>query len=287
MSINIQTKQTDLMEIKTLLTILSLFSNLLMVQGQQIEYILRLNDKEPFKGSLKVLEVEATLIKFNTEFLKNTCTIFRYDTLQRSISRAFYERGHLLAKDSIIYDYSKGVRKTAIFENWNANGTHYVRTENYIYDSLCFLNFIREFDNYGNTYETRITNTAQGLPRSTGKYDQKNELITNFEEAEYLLDQNRFIFKTTSIISGENIIDTLVLDIQRRAEYPAQGEIFNRRGDLVEIPKLGMFYKYRYDKQGNWIKMKCFGFSNKKEKVKRKSLQAIWERKITYQPILK
>jgi hypothetical protein len=96
------------------------------------------------------------------------------------------------------------------------------------------------------------------------------------------------VAKQINMLGKESSRDTLVLDPQQRAAFPAKGETYNEKGDLIKSikPKAVTIYEYRYDEQGNWMEKKCFLVEMEKGKEK-KVLQEKWERKISYKTSLK
>jgi YD repeat-containing protein len=269
---------------KSLSICLLLLFNVFAAPAQNLNKALHLNGQEHFRGTLPVIEIQETYQNLPTK--KQTRTHSLYDVEQKLILKAVYENDQLRAKDTITYQNAVGVKKATIFETWAADGTYERRTENYIYDTRGFLVRIREFSKDGYLrFETRIKNVGRGQPYVIDKFDDDDNITGSTEEAEYLPDQNRYVIKKINILGKESARDTFVLDPQQRAAFPAKGETYNEKGDLIKsiTPKAVTIYEYRYDEQGNWIEKKGFLVEMEKGKEK-KVLQEKWERKISYKP---
>ncbi len=269
---------------KSLTTCLLLLFNPFFVQAQNLSKALHLNEQEHFRGALLVTEVQETYHELPTK--KQTRTHSLYDAEQKLILQTVYENDQLRSKDTITYQSTVGVKKATIFETWAADGTYNRCTENYIYDTRGFLVRIREFSKDGYLrFETRIKNVGRGQPFVIDKFDDDDNITGITEEAEYLPERNRYVIKKMNILGKESSRDTLVLDPQQRAAFPAQGETYNEKGDLIKIATAveNSSYEYRYDEQGNWIEKKRFQVEVEKGKEKRVLLEK-WERKINYKP---
>ncbi|MDX2068259.1 MAG: hypothetical protein SFV55_07520 [Haliscomenobacter sp.] len=267
---------------KTRLTFLLLLFSVFSVKAQNLSKALHLNQQEHFRGALPVTEIQETYHELPSK--KQTLTRSLYNAEQKIILKAVYEKDQLRSKDSTTYQAEPGVKKATIFETWVADGTYERRTENYIYDTRGFLVRIREFSKDGYLrFETRIKNVGRGQPSVIDKFDDEDNMAGTTEEAEYLPDQNRYIVKKINPLGKESSRDTLVLDPQQGAAFPAKGETYNEKGDLIKsiTPKATTIYEYRYDEQGNWIEKKGFLLEMEKGK-KKKVLQEKWERKISY-----
>ena len=272
---------------KSLSTFLLLLFSVFAVQAQNLSKALHLNEQEHFRGAQPVTEIQETYQ--NLQSKKQTRTRSLYDAEQKIILKAVYENDQLRTKDTITYQNAVGVKKATIFETWAADGTYERRTENYIYDTRGFLVRIREFSKDGYLrFETRIKNVGRGQPYVIDKFDDDDNLTGGTEEAEYLPEGNRYVVKKMNVLGKESSRDTFVLDPQQRAAFPAKGETYNEKGDLIKsiAPKAVTIYEYRYDEQGNWIEKKGFLVEIEKGKEK-KVLQEKWERKISYKPSLK
>lgn len=269
---------------KSLSTCLLLLFSVFSVQAQNLSKALHLNEQEHFRGALPVQEIQETHHDLQTK--KQTRTHLLYDAEQKIILKAVYENEQLRSKDTISYQSTVGVKKATIFETWAADGTYDRRTENYIYDTRGFLVRIREFSKDGYLrFETRIKTIGRGLPYMIDKFDDDDNMTGSTEEAEYLPEQNRYVIKKMNIMGKESSRDTLVLDPLQRAAYPARGETYNEKGDLIKsiTAKEVNSYEYRYDVQGNWVEKKRFQVEIEKGKEKRVLLEK-WERKINYKP---
>lgn len=263
-----------------LLLLLSAFS----IKAQNLSKALHLNQQEHFRGALPVTEIQETYQ--NLQSKKQTRTRSLYDAEQKIILKAVYENDQLRAKDTITYQNAVGVKKATIFETWAADGTYDRRTENYVYDTRGFLVRIREFSKDGYLrFETRIKNVGRGQPYVIDKFDDDDNMTGGTEEAEYLPELNRYVVKKMNVLGKESSRDTFVLDPQQRAAFPAKGETYNEKGDLIKsiTPKAVTIYDYRYDEQGNWIEKKGFLVEMEKGKEKKVLLEK-WERKISYKP---
>lgn len=268
--------------IKSSLTCFLLLFSAFAVQAQNLSKALHLNEQEHFRGALPVTEIQETYHDLQSK--KQTRTHSLYDIEQKIIHKAVYENDQLRAKDTITYQNAVGVKKATIFETWAADGTYERRTENYIYDTRGFLVRIREFSKDGYLrFETRIKNVGRGQPFVIDKFDDDDNMTGATEEAEYLPELNRYVIKKMNILGKESSRDTFVLDSQQRAAFPAKGETYNEKGNLIKsvTPKAVIVYEYRYDEQGNWIEKKGFLVEMEKGKEK-KILQEKWERKISY-----
>ncbi len=267
---------------KSRLTFLLLLFSAFAIQAQNLSKALHLNEQEHFRGALPVTEIQETYHELPTK--KQTRTRSLYDVEQKIILKAVYENDQLRAKDTITYQNAVGVKKATIFETWAADGTYERRTENYVYDTRGFLVRIREFSKDGYLrFETRIKNVGRGQPFVIDKFDDDDNMTGGTEEAEYLPELNRYVVKKMNVLGKESSRDTLVLDPQQRAAFPAKGETYNEKGDLIKFitPKAVTVYEYRYDEQGNWMEKKGFLVEMEKGKEK-KVLQEKWERKISY-----
>lgn len=274
--------QCLLKTMKSLSTYLLLLFSVFSIQAQNLSKALHLNQQEDFRGALPVTEVQETYQ--NLQSKKQTRIHSLYDAEQKIILKAVYENDLLRSKDTITYQSTVGVKKATIFETWAEDGTYNRRTENYIYDTRGFLVRIREFSKDGYLrFETRIKNVGRGQPYVIDKFDDDDNITGTTEEAEYLPEQNRYVIKKMNILGKESSRDTFVLDPQQRAAYPAKGETYNEKGDLIKIAtaKENSSYEYRYDEQGNWIEKKRFQVEEEKGKEK-KVLMEKWERKISY-----
>lgn len=263
-----------------LLLLLSAFS----IQAQNLSKALHLNQQEHFRGALPVTEIQETYQ--NLQSKKQTRTRSLYDAEQKIILKAVYENDQLRSKDTITYQNAVGVKKATIFETWTADGTYDRRTENYVYDTRGFLVRIREFSKDGYLrFETRIKNVGRGQPYVIDKFDDDDNMTGGTEEAEYLPELNRYVVKKMNVLGKESSRDTFVLNPQQRAVFPAKGETYNEKGDLIKsiTPKAFTTYEYRYDEQGNWIEKKGLLVEMEKGKEK-KVLMEKWERKISYKP---
>ncbi len=269
---------------KSISICLLLMFNVFAAQTQNLSKALHLNQQEHFRGALPVTEIKET--HQNLQSKKQTRTHARYDAEQKIILKAVYENDQLRAKDTITYQNAVGGKKATIFETWAADGTYNRRTENYIYDTRGFLVRIREFSKDGYLrFETRIKNVGRGQPYVIDKFDDDDNITGSTEEAEYLPDQNRYVIKKINMLGKESSRDTFVLDPQQAAAFPAKGETYNEKGDLIKIAtaKENSSYEFRYDEQGNWIEKKRFQVEVEKGKEKRVLLEK-WERKISYKP---
>lgn len=269
---------------KSLSTFLLLLFSVFSLQAQNLSKALHLNQQEHFRGALPVLEIQETYHELQSK--KQTRIRFLYDAEQKIILKAVYENDKLQTKDTITYQSTVGVKKATIFETWAADGTYDRRTENYIYDTRGFLVRIREFSKDGYLrFETRIKNVGRGQPHVIDKFDDKDNLLAGAEEAEYLPEQNRYVIKKINVMGKESSRDTLVLDPQQRAAFPAKGETYNEKGELIKsiTAQATHSYEYRYDEQGNWVEKKRFLLEMEKGKEKRVLLEK-WERKISYKP---
>lgn len=267
---------------KTRFTFLLILFSVFSLQAQNLSKALHLNEQEHFRGALPVIEIQETHHDLPTK--KQTRTRSLYDAEQKIILKAVYENDQLRAMDTITYQNAVGVKKATIFETWAADGTYDRRTENYIYDTRGFLVRIREFSKDGYLrFETRIKNVGRGQPSVIDKFDGNDNMTGATEEAEYLPELNRYVVKQVNMMGKESSRDTFVLDPQQRAAFPAKGETYNEKGDLIKsiTPKAITVYEYRYDEQGNWIEKKGFLLEMEKGKEK-KVLQEKWERKISY-----
>lgn len=267
---------------KSRLTFSLLLFSVFSAQAQNLSKALHLNQQEHFRGALPVTEIQETHQEIQTK--KQTLTRSLYNAEQKIILKAVYEKDQLRSKDTITYQGEAGVKKATIFETWAADGTYERRTENYIYDTRGFLVRIREFSKDGYLrFETRIKNVGRGQPYVIDKFDDDDNLTGGTEEAEYLPERNRYVVKKMNVLGKESSRDTFVLDPQQRAAFPAKGETYNEKGDLIKsiTPKAITVYEYRYDEQGNWIEKKGFLVEMEKGKEKR-VLQEKWERKISY-----
>lgn len=267
---------------KSLSTSLLLLICVFSVKAQNLSKALHLNQQEHFRGALPVTEIQETYHDLQSK--KQTRTRSLYDAEQKIILKAVYENDQLRAKDTITYQNAVGVKKATIFETWAADGTYDRRTENYIYDNRGFLVRIREFSKDGYLrFETRIKNVGRGQPYVVDKFDDDDNMKGGTEEAEYLPELNRYVVKKVNILGKESSRDTFVLDPQQRAAFPAKGETYNEKGDLIKsiTPKATTLYEYRYDEQGNWIEKKGFLVEMEKGKEKKVLLEK-WERKISY-----
>lgn len=270
---------------KISLTAIFLLGSLFLSQAQNLNYAIHLNDQEAFRGVPRVLEMEETHVALKDKTQAKTRTLTRYDAAQRIISRAVYENEKRRALDTITYYGPEGVKKATVFETWTADSSIYNRrTENYLYDTRGWLVRIREFSKGGYLrYESRIKNIVQGHPNLLDKYDDHDNLTGSTEEAEYLLEQNRYIIKKVNIMGKEMARDTFILDPRQRAANPPKGETYNEKGDLVKavLKNQSLLYEYRYDEQDNWIEKKCFQVEGDKGKEKKVLLER-WERKYHY-----
>ncbi|WP_373553279.1 hypothetical protein [Haliscomenobacter sp.] len=269
---------------KSISTSLLLLFSVFAVQAQNLSKALHLNNQEHFRGTLPVLEIQETHHDLPTK--KQTSTHSLYDAEQKLILLAVYENDQLRSKDTITYQNTVGVKKATIFETWAADGTYNRRTENYIYDTRGFLVRIREFSKDGYLrFETRIKNVGRGQPYVIDKFDDDDNMTGSTEETEYLPERNRYVIKKMNILGKESSRDTFVLDLQQAAAFPAKGETYNEKGDLIKIAtaKENSSYEFRYDEQGNWIEKKRFQVEVEKDKEKRVLLEK-WERKISYKP---
>jgi YD repeat-containing protein len=267
---------------KSRLTFLLLLLSVFSLPAQNLSKALHLNEQEHFRGALPVTEIQET--HHDLQSKKQTRTRSLYDAEQKIILKAVYENDQLRAKDTITYQNAVGVKKATIFEIWAADGTYERRTENYVYDTRGFLVRIREFSKDGYLrFETRIKNVGRGQPYVIDKFDDDDNLTGGTEEAEYLPERNRYVVKKMNVLGKESSRDTLVLDPQQQAAFPAKGETYNEKGDLIKsiTPKAVTVYEYRYDEQGNWVEKKGFLVEMEKSKEKR-ILQEKWERKISY-----
>lgn len=267
---------------KSILTFSLLLFSVFSAQAQNLSKALHLNQQEHFRGALPVTEIQETHQEIQTK--KQILTRSLYNAEQKIILKAVYEKDQLRSKDTITYQGEAGVKKATIFETWAVDGTYERRTENYIYDTRGFLVRIREFSKDGYLrFETRIKNVGRGQPYVIDKFDSNDNMTSGTEEAEYLPDQNRYIVKQMNMLGKESTRDTFVLDPQQQAAFPAKGETYNEKGDLIKsiTPKAVTVYEYRYDEQGNWIEKKGFLLEMEKGKEKR-VLQEKWERKIIY-----
>ena len=263
-------------------TFLLLLFSVFAVQAQNLSKALHLNEQEHFRGALPVTEIQETYHDLPTK--KQTLTRLLYNAEQKIILKAVFEKDQLRSKDTITYQSEGGVKKATIFETWAADGTYERRTENYVYDTRGFLVRIREFSKDGYLrFETRIKNVGRGQPYVIDKFDDDDNMTGGTEEAEYLPELNRYVVKKMNVLGKESSRDTFVLDSQQRAAFPAKGETYNEKGDLIKsiTPKAVTVYEYRYDEQGNWIEKKGFLVEMEKGKEK-KVLQEKWERKISY-----
>ena len=269
---------------KLLSTFLLLLFSVFSLPAQNLNKALHLNEQEHFRGALPVTEIQETYHDLPTK--KQTRTRSLYDAEQKIILQAVYENDQLRAKDTITYQNAVGVKKATIFETLAADGTYDRRTENYIYDTRGFLVRIREFSKDGYLrFETRIKNVGRGQPYVIDKFDDDDNITGSTEEAEYLPERNRYVIKKMNILGKESSRDTLVLDPQQAAAFPAPGETYNERGELIKsiTAQATHTYEYRYDEQGNWIEKKRFLVEIEKGKEKR-GLVEKWERKINYKP---
>lgn len=258
---------------KTKLTFILLFwiGGFFLGQAQDIVYANELNQQMVFKGVLPVLEVQENYHNYLAKFekkhrswkqatiRKNATLIYHFDAKQRLSDRIYYENKRLRIKDTILYDEHSGLKQRTISDYWNPSSRlRFIK--NYIYDAEGTLVAIRTSDGGNLLSETRFKNSAQGLPVEASFYDPESNSIRIIEEAEYLLEQNRYVIKRLETLRGTPSLDTFILDPQQRAAYPAKGETFNERGDLVraELKYQSLFYQYLYDEQGNWIEKKCF-----------------------------
>ena len=267
---------------KSRLTYLLLLFSVFSVQAQNLSKALHLNEQEHFRGALPVTEIQETYQNLPTK--KQTRTHSLYDAEQKIILKTVYENDQLRSKDTITYQSEGGVKKATIFETWAADGTYDRRTENYVYDTRGFLVRIREFSKDGYLrFETRIKNVGRGQPYVIDKFDNNDNITGGTEEAQYLPELNRYVAKHINMLGKESSRDTFVLDLQQRAAFPAKGETYNEKGDLIKsiTPKAVTIYEYRYDEQGNWIEKKGFLVAMEKGKEKRNLVEK-WERKISY-----
>ncbi len=276
--------QCLLKTMKSLLTFLLLLFSVFSLPAQNLSKALHLNEQEHFRGALPVTEIQETYQSLPTKTQTRTHSL--YDAEQKIILKAVYENDKLRAKDTITYQNVVGGKKATIFETWAADGTYNRRTENYIYDTRGFLVRIREFSKDGYLrFETRIKTVGRGQPSVIDKFDDDDNMTGSTEEAEYLPEQNRYVIKKMNILGKESSRDTFVLDPQQRAAFPAKGETYNEKGDLIKIAtaKENSSYEFRYDEQGNWIEKKRFQVEVEKGKEKRVLVEK-WERKISYKP---
>lgn len=206
------------------------------------------NNSTEYKKSVTKLTPErriASETRYDIDGNKTEMLVFQYDSIGNSIARRF--------------------------DRWNAYAGHTIETAYYTYDKNSFLIEISDQDSNGNIFRTtQIINNELGYPIELKVLDAYGNLYG--KETSIYDYENNLCNTTYWNNKGEKITEQKgKIDFKT----PVSDDVFNEYGDLVKSGDNEL--EYKYDKNGNWIKMVSYKIENGK-RIKK----AVHRRKIKY-----
>lgn len=274
---------------KPILLLFLLLSVSAICRSQSLYTELHLNDDREYHfGKAKQIIEENTF--YTSSYTHTEKNVKTFDAAGMLLTEERYDQeGILTAKLTYTNDTTRHLKLSRVFERWLKYGRS-KETAIYKYDERGFLVTSTDSNATGKIIDiAKMTNNSKGDPIELNLFNANNELLGK-ETAEYNYDKNTVVISVFKNDGTKLTADTSkirftpdTISKEDKNNYTQYNDILSYTSKNVNGSITLFECEYQYDSKGNWIEQKIYKVKPEPNGKKKRILDRLFKRHITYQ----